>query len=108
MFDTLWITHVLPVWLLQRLGALSLVAVGLLVEKHYVGRTTTFANTVAINIHAAFAAAPLWLVRYANIGLIVGLIALASYASRESLPGWFYLISLVYSSAVVGLLILVT
>jgi len=108
MFDVLWITYILPVWLLQRLGALSLVAVGLLVEKHYVGRTTTFANTVAINIHAAFIAAPLWLVWYANIGLIVGLIALVSYTTKESLPGWFYLISLVYNSAVVGILILVT
>ena len=108
MFDTLWITHVLPAWLLQRLGALSLVAVGLLVEKHYVGRITTFANTIAINIHAAYTTSPWWLVWYANIGLIVGMIALASYASRESLPGWFYAIGFIYSSAVVGLLILIT
>ena len=108
MVDSLWITHILPMWLLQKLGALSLVVVGLLVEKHYVGRTTTFANTIAINVHAAYAAASWWLVWYANIGLIVGIIALLSYAGGESLPGWFYVMSLVYSSVFVGALILFT
>jgi hypothetical protein len=87
----------------------GLIILGLLVEKHYVSRTSIFANTIAINVHfIQYPAVDSLFVWYANIGLIFGSTAIISYAIEESLPSEFYSISIAYSSIPVGLLILFT
>ena len=104
----LWILYLIPVYFIDKLGPLSMIIAGFLVEKHYVGRMSVFLNTIAINIFA-YSKMPyltqydIW---YCNIGLLVGLIALVSYMFEESLPSWYYLITFVYSSVVTGAYIL--
>jgi len=39
-----------PEWLLENLGVIALLVTGILVEKHFVGRMTTFTNSVAVNL----------------------------------------------------------
>jgi hypothetical protein len=108
MLGNLWIT-ILPAVLIQKLGPLSLVAIGYLVEKNFVGRIATFSNALAINLHVFTITTPHQiLVWYANIGIIIGVLALISYGIQQSLSRYFYFISWAYSSIVVGLIILVT
>jgi hypothetical protein len=106
--NNLWISLVPPL-LIAKLGPLSLVVIGYLVEKNFVGRITTFANTLAINLHVYAIQNPHWiLVWYANIGLIFGLLALFSYGFKEALSRHFYALNWIYSSFVVGMVILLT
>jgi len=108
MVNGLWIT-ILPAVLIQKLGPLSLIAVGYLVEKNFVGRIATFSNSLAINLHVFTISNPHpILVWYANFGIIIGVLALASYGIQQSLPRCFYFLSWAYSSIVVGLIILIT
>lgn len=108
MVSELWIS-ILPAVLIQKLGPLSLVAVGYLVEKNFVGRIATFSNALAINLHIFTINNPhQLLVWYANIGIIMGVLALVSYGIQQSLSRYFYFISWAYSSIVVGLIILAT
>jgi hypothetical protein len=86
-----------------------LVAIGYLVEKNFVGRIATFSNALAINLHVFTITTPHQiLVWYANIGIIIGVLAFISYGIQQSLSRYFYFISWAYSSIVVGLIILVT
>ena len=108
MINELWIS-ILPAVLIQKLGPLSLLAIGYLVEKNFVGRIATFSNTLAINLHVFTISNPhQFLVWYANIGIIIGILALVSYGIQQSLSKYFYFISWAYSSIVVGFIILVT
>jgi hypothetical protein len=109
IFNVLWISKLLPSNLIQKLGPLSLVIVGYLVEKKFIGRTSIFSNTIAVNVHVFYVNnAPWFLVLYANMGLLMGFIALMAYAEFKSLQAWFYNASWLYSSVVVGLIILFT
>ncbi len=106
MINGLWLS-LIPAYFINRLGPLSLVLIGLLVEKKVVGRIATFSNTLAINLHAyTLASPPVWLVWYANPGLVMGLIALIAYKTQTPLNKMFYTLSWAYCSIVVGLLIL--
>jgi len=89
--------------------SLSLVAIGYLVEKNFVGRIATFSNALAINLHVFTITTPHQiLVWYANIGMVMGVLALISYGIQQSLSRYFYFISWVHSSIVVDLIILAT
>lgn len=107
----LWITFVPDIYL-KMLPALSLVAIGWMVEKQVVGRVTTFANGLAINLHVLLLTSPpMWFIWYANIGFIMGIIGIFAYGSRTSLSGTlgkiYYTLSWAYCSIFVGFLILV-
>lgn len=102
MINELWIS-ILPTFLIQKIGSLSLIAIGYLVEKNFGGRIATFSNTLAINLHVLMMNNPhFFLVWYANIGLVMGILAFVSYGLQQSLLRHFYLISWAYSSFVVA------
>ena len=105
---SLWFSILFPPELIDKLAPISMIIAGILVEKHFVGRITTFLNAIAVNIYAAqkYPLVSQFEVWYCNIGLLIGVIALFSYASEESLPSWFYIIAFAYSSFVTGLYIL--
>lgn len=94
----MWLEY-LPPFLAENLGVLSLILLGLLVEKQYISRPAIWANVAAINVHLYNQ--PLvgeFLVWYANIGLIVAVLGLYTYEFGESLPGWYYTMGWGYSS----------
>ena len=106
MVNELWFS-MLPAFLIQKIGPLSLILIGYLVEKNFVGRIATFSNSLAINLHVFTMNNPHhYLIWYANIGLIMGGLAIASYWSKTPLTRYFYFISWAYSSFVVGFIIL--
>lgn len=93
----------------QHMDVFALILIGFLVEKQFVGRTSLFANSVAVNVHfyqnPTFEPLLIW---YANIGLLVGGIAIISYATEESLPSEFYTLAWAYSAIAAGVVILLT
>lgn len=103
-------------WLLSIAGNLiyyvapiSLIIMGVLAEKNFVSRLAIFGNVIALNIFVYGLNNPSGLLTwYANIGIIFGIIALLSYASKTKMSGGFYLISWVYSSVAVGITILLS
>jgi len=102
----LWFS-IVPDPIVKMLPALSLVIIGYLVEKQFVGRISTFANTLAINLYAILLVNPAtWFVWYANIGFLMGIVGLVAYGGGTSLSQIYYKISWAYCSIVVGLLIL--
>ena len=106
IFDSLWISA-LPDFIIKTLPALSLVIVGYLVEKNFVGRVSTFCNTMAINLHLMLINNPNpYLIWYANLGLVMGCIGIFAYQTKSSLSTYFYYASWLYCSIIVGLLTL--
>lgn len=107
---------VVPRAYIQYLAPVSLVIAGSLAEHHYVGRIPIFTNTIALNIlfyysrsnfpyfGSFFLSAFEW---YANIGLIMGFVAAGSYALNGKRSKTYHAIPWAYSSAVVGLLMVV-
>ena len=105
--NLLWFSAIPSVWL-ERIGPLSMLLIGFLVEKKFLSRPATFANVIALNTYLATRSIEnFWLVLYADIGLIVGVIAIISYGVKKSLPEIFYAINWVYCSAIVAIIILV-
>ncbi|MGB9760457.1 MAG: hypothetical protein ACPLZG_11565 [Thermoproteota archaeon] len=91
IFNILWISKLLPPNLIQKLGPLGLLIVGYLVEKNFVGRISTFSNALAINVHVFYMNNPHWFfIFYANVGLLMGLVALIAYAMSKSLQKWLH------------------
>ncbi len=111
-----WISVIVPSAYIQYLAPVSLIIAGYLAEHHYVGRIPIFTNTIALNILFYYSQSNFsyfdslflhvfeW---YANIGLIVGLIAIMSYASHGKRSKTYYTIAWAYSSIVVGLLMFI-
>jgi hypothetical protein len=97
-----------PAWLIANLGAMSLVAVGYLVEKNYVGRISLFSNGIALNINYLPSAGsiPWYLGYYLDAGLVLAILGILGYAADTEMHGWFYAISWLYCSFVAGFLIL--
>ena len=111
-----WISIVVPNGYIQYLAPVSLLIAGSLAEKHYVGRIPIFTNTIALNVLFYYSESNLIyygsfvfsiLVWYANIGIIMGIIAVASYASRGKRSKTYYTIAWAYSSIVVGVIMVV-
>jgi len=111
----LWILNLISKESLLVLTPWILILVGILIEKHFIGRVATFTNTMAINIHFSSIQdlnPPLAL--YANLGLLFGVVAIISYivstklGQRLGLPWWYYKITnWAFSSIVTGILLLV-
>lgn len=100
--------ELLPESVVILLPAISLLLIGQVVERHYVGRITCFTNSLALIVHYATVADPGIVLRiHANIGLILGIIGFLAYIDEKSLPGGYYGIAyLGYGSLVVGAIIL--
>jgi len=78
-------------------------------RKKYISRPAIWANVAAINVHLfEYPVVEGWLVWYANIGIIVALLAFITYATEESLPGWYYKLAWAYSSIPVAALVYLT
>jgi len=99
--------RVIPNDFLNIFPALSLLITGYLIERNFVGRIATFCNALAINLFIISLPNPNeYLVWYANLGVIMGLVGLVAYQSKTSLSKIYYTLSWAYSSVVVGLLML--
>lgn len=104
----MWI-ELLPTVVIENLEVIALITLGLLVEKKYISRPAIWANVAAINVHLfEYPFVEGWLVWYANIGIIVALLAFFTYATEESLPGWYYTLAWAYSSIPVAALVYLT
>ncbi|MDG7000093.1 MAG: hypothetical protein JRN15_13380 [Nitrososphaerota archaeon] len=95
------------------IAPVSMIIVGVVAEKHYVGRVTAFTNVIALNVLFYSLPSPdvflnyvlvSFLQWYANIGLILGVIAILSYKIHAKQSKLFYAICWCYSSIVVGTL----
>ena len=106
MGDFLWIT-IIPDFIVKSLPAASLILVGYLAEKKYVGRVSTFCNTMAINLQLVLITNPnTYLVWYANLGLLMGILGIYAYSRQNSLPQPYYWLSWLYCSIIAGLFVL--
>ncbi|MFA5259017.1 MAG: hypothetical protein WC402_02990 [Candidatus Pacearchaeota archaeon] len=102
----IWISQLLPIELIEILPALTLIIIGLIVEKKYVGRVAIFANAIALStFFYKIQNLPLWTIWYINILTIFGLIAIFSYAFKIKLPQEYYWLAGVFSSVVSGILL---
>ncbi|MEM0155615.1 MAG: hypothetical protein QW597_03315, partial [Thermoplasmataceae archaeon] len=111
-----WISLAVPSRYIQYLAPISLIIAGYLSEHNYVGRISIFTNTIALNVlfyysesnflyYGSFVFSVLkW---YANIGIIMGVIAAVSYASRGKRSKTYYTIAWAYSSIVVGIIMII-
>jgi len=108
----------LPGFLVANLDVVTLIAIGILVEKNYVGRMTTFSNSVAINLLFLRISNLHWVLDwYATIGFALGVVGAISYAASQSeslywhrnefpykLPREYYQFSQFYNSVVVAII----
>lgn len=101
------VAQIFPVQFMEVLPALTLILIGLIVEKRYVGRIAIFANAIALStFFYKIPSLPLWTIWYINILTIFGIIALISYATKTKLPKEFYFMAGVFSSIISGILII--
>jgi hypothetical protein len=103
------VIDILPKTLLPLIAPASLILIGVLVEKQYVGRMSIFANSIAlISFFGNFEYLPDWLSAYITCATIWGVIGLVSYMKKEdiSLPEAYYVIGYIFSSIPVGLILL--
>jgi len=105
-----WISFI-PSYYIKYIAPASLILVGYLVEHNYVGRIPIFTNTIALNVFfdsfqpnfSYFGSLLLHIFEwYANIGIIMGAIAVMSYAFNGKQSKIYYTIAWAYSSVVVG------
>ena len=103
----IWVSQFLSVELVRLLPAITLIVVGLIVEKNYVGRISLLTNAVALSTFFSFIEnLNYWMVLYINVLTIFGIIALFTYAFKIKLSKHFYFMAGVFSSAISGLLLL--
>lgn len=68
----------------------SLLAIGIVVEKHYVSRVTGFTNGIAATVHLlTIPNANPYLFAYAGLGFILGAVGFMFYTLRERTGGWY-------------------
>ena len=103
------IFKLIPEEYMPLVAPLSLVIIGLIAEKHFVGRLSTFSNVIALNLFFYNVGSISLLFKlYLTAGLVIGLIALIAYFLNESLKKWFYMSTWAYCSIIVGVLIIVS
>jgi len=103
----IWLTNIIPIGLIELLPAITLIVIGWIVEKRYVGRVAIFSNAVALTTYFyKFSKLPYWLVVYINALIIVGILALISYVFRFYLPRSFYYFAAFFSSCISGIILL--
>ena len=100
----------LPSSLVLALPQVGLILVGMLIERHYVSRVTSFTNSLALVAHVA--SQPkigFWLGVYTDLGLVIGIIGILAYLTETSLRTEYYLGSLfLYSGLPIGAVILLS
>jgi len=102
----IWISQLLPLELIEILPAITLIIIGLIVEKKYIGRVAIFANAIALStFFYKIQNLPTWTIWYINILTIFGLIAIFSYAFKIKLPQEYYWIAGIFSSVISGILL---
>lgn len=68
----------------------SLLAIGIVVEKHYVSRVTGFTNGIAATVHVlTIPSANLYLLIYAGTGFLLGAIGFLFYTTDNSTGAWY-------------------
>ena len=103
----IWVSQFLPKGLVLALPAITLIIVGLIVEKNYVGRISLLTNAVALSTFFAFIENLHWgVILYINILTIFGIVALFTYAFKIKLSRHFYFLAGAFSSAISGMLLL--
>ncbi|MFC1697106.1 hypothetical protein ACFL1H_02135 [Nanoarchaeota archaeon] len=99
----IWLVQILPKQIILLLGPISLILVGYIAEKYYIGRITLFANAMALITFFAFIEIIPWIiVLYINVATIIGIIGLASYAFKYKLAQEFYTFGTIFSSVITG------
>ena len=98
----------LPPGIALALPQLTLIFVGILIERHYVSRVTAFTNSMALISHVGSQPdVGFWFGIYADIGLVVGVVGIIAYLTETSLRTEYYVASLfLYSGLPVGTAIL--
>ncbi len=103
----IWLSQFLSPSILDILPAITLIVVGVLVEKYYVGRIAILSNAVALTTYYyKFENLSNALILYINILTIFGILSLISYAFKIKLPKDFYFIAGIFSSVISGLILL--
>ena len=101
-----WISFIPSDWIAS-IAPIALIIAGFLIEKHYVARPSIFLNAVALNLRLFYVPNSYWVIAlYANIGIILGIIAVVSYSGKRHLPGSYYTLSYLYNSVFIGILVL--
>lgn len=97
----------LPPDLTLILTEVSLLIIGIVAEKHYVSRLTSFTNAVALTIHLlSQSETGFWIGIYVDLSILLGVIGLYAYIQEQRLPEGYYLISFfLFSSVNVALVI---
>ncbi|MFA6888037.1 MAG: hypothetical protein WC254_00915, partial [Candidatus Woesearchaeota archaeon] len=86
ILNQMWIATLFPVGLLQILPAITLIAIGWIVEVKYTSRITLFANAIALSTYFyQFQNLKVWIIYYINFVTILGIIAIISYILKEKL-----------------------
>lgn len=103
----IWLAEILPMKIIEILPALTLIIVGLIVEKYYVSRIAIVTNAVALStFFVKVKSTPIAIIWYINILTILGIIALFSRFFKISLPKEFYTIAGIFSSLISGVILL--
>ena len=102
----IWIAQILSIKILNLLPAITLIIIGLISEKYYVGRIAILSNAVALATYFYPIEIPVWLIWYINIITVAGILALISYLTKISLFKEFYFITGLFSSLISGGLLL--
>lgn len=98
--------YIVPNTWFDILPALTLIGIGIIIEKYYVSRIAIFSNAIALSsFYVGFSDLPLWLTLYINVLIIVGVICLISYLTKDSMPKEFYKISGLFSSFISGIVL---
>jgi hypothetical protein len=97
----------LPPAAIRALPELSLLAIGIVVERHYVSRITVFTNSLALATHTSSLPDPSALfTAYVEVGIVLGLYGFSQYIREESIGRPYYLTAYyLYSSLTVGFVI---
>lgn len=96
-------------YFMDNLDLIALLIVGLASEKFFVGRLTTFANSIALDVFfIRYNFTPWYVVAYLGFGTLLGLFGLIAYLLDEKLDEAYYGVTLfLYSSITVAIIMLV-
>ncbi|MFT4309096.1 MAG: hypothetical protein ACMXYL_01255 [Candidatus Woesearchaeota archaeon] len=103
----IWLLDLLPYSFFHLLAPLSLILIGYLVEKHYTGRVTMFANAIAlVTFFGIYEIVPPIIILYTNIVTLLGVVGIISYTFKFKLFESYYTAGKIASSIITGLVII--
>lgn len=96
-------------YFIDNLDLIALLIVGLASEKFFVGRLTTFANSIALDVFfIRYSFTPWYVTAYLGFGTLLGLLGLIAYLLDEKLDDIYYVVTLfLYSSITAAIIMLV-